>query len=71
VHNESGSSLVDARFGPDVADHLRSLGHSIEVVTSRFAQPGWARINGILFSDTGEVTSGVDPFGDGGAAAPA
>ncbi len=70
VHNESGASELDARFPPRVADRLGSLGHSIEVVAPAFAQPAWARINGICFSDTGEASSGVDPFGDAGAAAP-
>jgi gamma-glutamyltranspeptidase/glutathione hydrolase len=70
VHNESGGSELDARFPPGVADRLRSMGHPIEVVSPAFAQPAWARINAICVSDTGETSSGVDPFGDAGAAAP-
>jgi gamma-glutamyltranspeptidase/glutathione hydrolase len=70
VHNESGGSQVDARFPPEVIDRLRSMGHAIEVVRPLFAQPAWARINGIVLSDTQEASSGVDPFGDAGAAAP-
>jgi gamma-glutamyltranspeptidase/glutathione hydrolase len=71
VHNEGESSQVDARFRPEVCDRLRSMGHDVEVIHSEFAQPGWARINGIHFDRPDLFSSGVDPFGDGGAAAPA
>jgi gamma-glutamyltranspeptidase/glutathione hydrolase len=70
VHNEGGSSQVDARFGADVRDRLAAMGHAVDVVQSGVAEPGWARINGILFSPPNQFSSGVDPFGDGGAAAP-
>jgi gamma-glutamyltranspeptidase / glutathione hydrolase len=71
VHNEGGPSQVDARLNADVRDRLAAMGHNVEVVQSAFAQPGWARINGIMLSATNQLRSGVDPFGDAGAAAPA
>ncbi|MCA1644295.1 MAG: gamma-glutamyltransferase [Chloroflexi bacterium] len=71
VHNEGGPSQVDARFGADVRGRLAGMGHTVEIVESGFAQPGWARINGILFSPPDQFSSGIDPFGDAGAAAPA
>jgi gamma-glutamyltranspeptidase / glutathione hydrolase len=71
VHNEGGSSQVDVRVSAHVRDRLAEMGHGVEVVQSSFAQPGWARINGIMFSAPDPLSSGVDPFGDAGAAAPA
>jgi gamma-glutamyltranspeptidase / glutathione hydrolase len=71
VHNEGWPSQVDARLNADVRDRLAAMGHNVEVVQSAFAQPGWARINGIMFSAADQLSSGVDPFGDAGAAAPA
>lgn len=70
AHHEGNLGEVDARVGRDVLDQLRRLGHQPGVVRSEYAGPGFSRVNGILLSSEGHAMSGVDPFGDGGAAAP-
>jgi gamma-glutamyltranspeptidase / glutathione hydrolase len=74
VHNEGDVSEIDARVDPGVAERLRRMGHDLSVVTPRYARPVSSRINGIaidagLPTAGGALASGVDPFGDAGAAA--
>jgi len=70
AHHEGNLSEVDARVGPEVLAQLYRLGHQFDVVRSEYARPGFSRVNGIQLSADGRATSGVDPWSDGGAAAP-
>ena len=70
VHDEGNLSEVDERLGPEVIDQLRRLGHQSTVVSSSPTRPAFSRINGIFIAPDGQATSGVEPLGDAGAAAP-
>lgn len=69
VHNEGDASQIDGRLGPQTAKRLAAMGHRLTVVTPRYARPVFSRINGIAIEPDGSLLSGVDPFGDAGAAA--
>ena len=69
VHNEGWESELDSRIAPETRERLRALGHHFDVITPRYARPGFSRINGIGVGDDGVLASGVDPFTDAGAAA--
>ena len=67
VHNEGDASQIDARLGP-AAERLAAMGHQLSVVTPRYARPVFSRINGVATGPDGTLTTGVDQFGDAGAA---
>ena len=69
VHNEGGDSQIDSRVAVEVRGALCRMGHRFEPVTSQFARPAFARINAIAVDTAGARWSGIDPFGDAGAAA--
>jgi gamma-glutamyltranspeptidase/glutathione hydrolase len=71
VHCEGWDSLVDGRIDPAVVADLQGMGHRLVVRRPGYAQPAFSRINGIALGGSGGATSGTDPFGDAGAAAPA
>jgi gamma-glutamyltranspeptidase / glutathione hydrolase len=70
VHNEGDVSQVDAALGAETIERLERLGHEVEVLNPTFGLPAWSRINGIQIDESGELTSGLDPYTDAGAAAP-
>jgi gamma-glutamyltranspeptidase / glutathione hydrolase len=69
VHNEGYTSQMDGRIRPEVFKRLRGMGHDLSRETPGYARPVFSRINGIAISSGGILASGVDPFGDAGAAA--
>lgn len=72
VHNEGSRSQVDERLGQRTRLELEAMGHDNEVVRSEFGDPAFARINAIqVLNASGTASSGVDPYSDAGAAAPA
>ena len=70
AHHEGTLCEVDGRHAPEVLAELRRLGHAPLVTMPQLAEPGFSRINGISLAPDGTATSGIDAFGDGGAAAP-
>lgn len=68
VHNEGDASQVDGRLGTETADRLARIGHTVSIVTPRYARPVFSRINAIVIGADGELAAGTDQFGDAGAA---
>jgi gamma-glutamyltranspeptidase/glutathione hydrolase len=69
IHCDGAAVELDERVFAHVEAELRARGHDVELASSSFGAPAFARLNGIEMTHGG-ATAGVDPFSDAGAAAP-
>lgn len=65
AHTEGDASQLNACIPPGTRERVRAMGHNSDNTC-----PVFSRINGIAIARSDIITSGVDPFGDAGAAAP-
>ncbi|MBM3542798.1 MAG: hypothetical protein FJX51_12200, partial [Alphaproteobacteria bacterium] len=59
---EGDKVLIDSRFGGDVAERLRAMGHAVEMRAEDLSTFEFGNACGILRAPGGELRAGVNPF---------